>query len=73
MADRPKIEVNHDTIDAAGSAIEKLVMDDLAELCWDNVSCARVLMNLRDRLDLMSDKLLDNTDYTSWTILKGIK
>ncbi len=52
----------HDTIDAASEAIEKLVLDDLALLGWDSVSCARVLMNLRDRLDRMADKLLDNVE-----------
>lgn len=70
MADVPPAD--HDTIDAAGAAIEKLILDDVSLLGWDNVSCARVLMNLRDRLDRMADKLLeDGTSYMD--VLSRIK
>lgn len=46
-------------IDQAAEGLQHIVMDDLAELVWDEVSCARVLMNLSDRLELMADRLLD--------------
>lgn len=47
-----------DDITAAAEGLLQLVMDDLPELCWDNISCARVLMQLSERLELMADKLI---------------
>lgn len=47
------------SIDTASALLEKAVMDELAGLVWDPVSCARVLMNLRDRLDRMADRLIE--------------
>lgn len=48
----------HD-IDTAAEGLMALVMDDLPELCWDNISCARVLMQLATRCEEMADKLLE--------------
>lgn len=51
-------------IDSAAANLERAVMDELAGLVWDEVSCARVLMNLRDRLDRKADELLEGgTSY----------
>jgi len=50
-------------IDEAAQVLEASVLDDLPQFGWDNVTCARVLMNLSARLERMADQLVDHGPF----------